>query len=362
MTAHASKLIEKIASQTLQESNEICIHNMTQLLSEIVLAILLETLFDGQEGDIDPKFHSYVVRVDGLLCERISSPWKLLQALYRWTNEGNEYERCKFKVHSAAERCLKKRMELVKRNETENHGIFDNLIKKHLNQPEVTTMQDMVSEVVTFIFGGTDTTNWSMTFVLFMLGHHPEEQERAYQEIIQVTNLDRNSTETKDIDFDTEILSKLKYLECIIKETQRIFPVVNTFGRHIVDDLSIEIDGRPTVIPGDSQYMILAEIFHKNPRYWTDPDIFDPSRFLNVKGTSGDTTAYDSYSFIPFSIGPRNCIGKPYAMLEMKIILAYLVSAYKIRSITPLNPICVNARGIITRTRDPLSFTLEPRI
>ena len=278
--------------------------------------------------------------------------WILIEVFFRYG--------LRFKVHSAAERCLKKRMELVKRNETENHGIFDNLIKKHLDQPEVVTMQDMVSEVVTFIFGGTDTTNWSMAFVLFMLGHHPEEQELAYQEIIQATNLDRNSTETQGIDLDIEMISNLKYLECIIKETLRMFSVIHAFGRHIADNLIIEIDGNTTIIPGHTQYMILGELFQKNPRYWTDPNAFNPSRFLDVKGNS--TTAYDLYSFIPFSSGPRNCIGKPYAMLEMKIILAYIVSAYKIRSLIPLDEIRMNCRGIVRRTIDPLSFILEPRI
>lgn len=362
MNTHASKLVEKIASQKSQESNEICIKNMTDLLSETTLAILLETLFDSQEGDIDPQFHSYAARVDEFMCGRISSPWKFLKFLYRWTNKGTEFEQCKHKFHSAAELCLKKRIELVKTNETKSRGIFDDLIRKHFYQPEVVTMKDMVDEVRTFIFGGTGTTNWSMTFVLFILGHHIEDQERAYQEIIQAMNSDRDSTETKDINFDIEILSKLKYLECIINEAQRTFPIVNTVGRHVMDDLTIKIDGNATLIPGDSQCIILCENFHKDPRYWTDPDIFNPSRFLNVKGANGSTTGYDPYSFIPFSSGPRNCIGKPFAMLEMRIILVHLVSAYKIRSITPLDTISVNIQGLITRTCDSLSFKFEPRI
>ena len=245
-------------------------------------------------------------------------------------------------------------MELVKKNET-NDGIFDNLIREYLYRPEVVTMEDMVDEVATFISARTDTTNWSLTFVLFMLGHHPDEQERAYQEIIQSTD----GVGAKGVNIDMEVISKMKYLECIIKETQRMFPIINTVGRHVANDLHIEIDGNPTIIPGDTQFLIICKLLHKNRRYWSDSYAFDPNRFLNVKD---NTAVYDSYSFIPFSSGPRNCIGKSFAILEMKIVLAYIVPAYKIRFMTPLDRIRMNCRGIVRRTIDPLSFILEPRI
>ena len=118
-----------------------------------------------------------------------------------------------------------------------------------------------------------------------------------------------------------EDAAQLKYLESCIKETLRLYPSIPLLERNIGED--IELDG----------YKLLAGTFvgvqiyalHRHPEYFPDPNAFKPERFHSPS----DDVPRHPYAYIPFSAGPRNCIGQKFANLEEKVVLSYLLRQFR---------------------------------
>jgi cytochrome P450 family 4 len=119
-------------------------------------------------------------------------------------------------------------------------------------------------------------------------------------------------------------LQEMKYLENVIKEGLRLYSPVPLFGRQI--DQDVEYDGK--IIPNGVGVIVFSHGIHMNPEYYPNPEKFDPSRFENVEGKQ-------PFAFIPFSAGPRNCIGQKYAMLEIKCLLSKIVRNFELSPAFP---------------------------
>ncbi|XP_023247723.1 probable cytochrome P450 4p2 [Copidosoma floridanum] len=148
-------------------------------------------------------------------------------------------------------------------------------------------------EVDTFTFEGHDTTSMAMTFIVMQLAENKEAQDKARLEVTEIMN---NSSGKLGM---TEI-QKMEYLECCIKEALRLYPPVATIARYIYDELQLKNARLPT----DSHVLINFWDTHRDPNFWPDPEKFDPTRF-----TPENSRNRHPFSYLPFSAGPRNCIG-----------------------------------------------------
>nr|QYA71967.1 cytochrome P450 [Anoplophora glabripennis] len=174
------------------------------------------------------------------------------------------------------------------------------------------TEQELREEVNIFLIAGTDTSGTTTCFLLEMLGLYPEIQRKVYEEVIDVLGEER-SVEASD-------LPRFVYLERVIKETLRLFPVGVYFLRTIGEDINL---GTCT-LPEGSSALISSLNIHRNPKYWPEPLKFEPDRFLPEEVAKRHPCCY-----IPFSYGPRNCIGNRYAMMSLKTIAATTVRKYR---------------------------------
>ncbi|EPQ05806.1 Cytochrome P450 4V3 [Myotis brandtii] len=113
-----------------------------------------------------------------------------------------------------------------------------------------------------------------------------------------------------------EDLKKLKYLECVIKETLRIFPSVPIIARGLNEDCDV---GGYNIVKG-SQILIVPYALHRDQKYFPDPEEFKPERFFPE-----NSMGRHPYAYVPFSAGPRNCIGQRFAMMEEKVILSCIL-------------------------------------
>nr|AZR39483.1 cytochrome P450 [Agasicles hygrophila] len=175
------------------------------------------------------------------------------------------------------------------------------------------TEKELREEVDTFIIAGFDTTASTNAFVLMMLGMFPQLQEKVYNEAIEILGPDGPPTPSD--------LSKLKYLELFIKETMRLFPV----GAFIARTADKDIDLGDCILPkGASAFIAILKI-HTDPKYWPDPYKFDPYRFLPENSKNRAPCTY-----LPFSYGPRNCVGLKYAMMAIKTLIVTIIRKYEI--------------------------------
>ncbi|XP_063230569.1 cytochrome P450 4C1-like [Bacillus rossius redtenbacheri] len=175
------------------------------------------------------------------------------------------------------------------------------------------TDQELREEVDTFMFEGHDTTTSGTSFTLSSLSLHPDIQERAYEEQQAIFgDSDREAT--------YQDLQEMKYLEKVIKETLRLFPSVPMFVRCINEDVKL---GEYT-LPKGCNITISPMILHRNEKYFPDPERFDPERF-----SSENSQRRHPYQYIPFSAGPRNCVGQKFAMLEMKATVSKVLRSFR---------------------------------
>ena len=113
----------------------------------------------------------------------------------------------------------------------------------------------------------------------------------------------------------------MQYLERVIKESLRILPSVPLIMRNFPE----EGDFCGKQLPAGTTLVINILGLHRDPRHWPDPLTFDPDRFLPER-----SEGRHPYCYLPFSAGSRDCIGKKYAMMQMKVLLATMLRTYRV--------------------------------
>jgi cytochrome P450 len=165
-------------------------------------------------------------------------------------------------------------------------------------------------QLLTMFIAGHDTSTALLAWTLYLLGKHPEVMARARGEV---------DARLKGEPPTLENTAQLRYLQCVLDETLRMYPPIHLGTRRIVSDLQFQ--GYDLPAGRRANYSIY--LTQRNPAYWPDPCIFDPDRFLpeNERGRQ-------PYTYLPFGGGPRNCIGAAFAQVESKIVVARLLQTF----------------------------------
>ena len=194
-------------------------------------------------------------------------------------------------------------------------------------------------EVMTLMIAGHETTANALSWLWFLLDRHPDEQERLRAELVTATG-GRAPT--------VEDLPQLPRLKAVIQETLRLYPPVWMFDRRALgpDDL-----GGTKVAKGDL-VIFCPYAIHRLPELWPDPEAFRPERF-----EAGREEQKNKFAYLPFSAGPRTCIGNSFAMIESQIIVGTLLSRFRVRLADP-TPIIPKPR-VTLRTSRPVILRLE---
>ncbi|KAK8756182.1 hypothetical protein V5799_001116 [Amblyomma americanum] len=222
---------------------------------------------------------------------------------------------------------------------------LDILLREHIKDPENFREEDVREEVDTFMFEGHDTTAMGMSWALYLIGLYQEHQELIRRELDAIFGSDRNRPIT------SEDLKQMKYMECCLKESQRLYPSVPFITRNCEQDVTIA--GRK--LPKGADVQIGIYNLHRDPEFFPKPEEFIPERFFpeNVKGRH-------PFAFIPFSAGPRNCIGQRFAMMEEKVVIANILRNYKLVSLHHRDKIRVMAE-LVLRPMNGLHVKFIPR-
>ena len=197
---------------------------------------------------------------------------------------------------------------MANNNQTGPIAFLDLLLQAVLPDGSRLNDSDIQEEVDTFMFEGHDTTACAISWSLYLLGKNPQIMDKvvAEQKEIFKENTFSQVTQTD--------LTKMKYLECCIKEALRLYPSVPIIGRKCEKDCFI--DGE--FVEKGVSVMVFVHLLHRNPEIWPNPEEFIPERFL-------EATKRNPYAYVPFSAGPRNCIGQRFAMMELKTVLSHLL-------------------------------------
>lgn len=204
--------------------------------------------------------------------------------------------------------------------------------------------EDIAAETDTFMFEGHDTTASGLSWVLYNLARHPSYQERCREEIKDLLQY----KELEEIEW--EDLSQMPFCTMCIKESLRLHPPVTAVSRRCTEDIKMH-DGR--ILPKGNICLISIYGTHHNPAVWPEPQVYNPLRFDPENSQNRPPLA-----FMPFSAGPRNCIGQNFAMAEMKVVLALTLLRFAVR-LDESRPV-QRKPELILRSENGLWLHLEP--
>ena len=174
--------------------------------------------------------------------------------------------------------------------------------------------QQLRDEVITLLLAGHETTANTLTWTFFLLSKHPEVLEHLQTELDQVLG-ERSPT--------VDDLKQLSLTDMIIKESLRLYPPAWMISpRQALRDVKI---GGHTIRKRE-MIMISPYTMHRDPRWWPNPDLFDPQRW-----TPEAEQARPRYVYIPFGGGDRICIGNTFAMMEARLLLATIAQRYTLQ-------------------------------
>jgi len=208
------------------------------------------------------------------------------------------------------------------------------------------TDEEIRDEVNTIMFEGHDTTAAGSSFALCVLGYHQDIQARVHEELDAIFgDSDRQCTFQDTLE--------MKYFERVILETLRLFPPVPAIARKLNEDVKI-ITGN-YILPKTASVLIPQFAVHRSEKYYPNPTVFNPDNFLPEK-----MQQRHYYAFIPFSAGPRSCVGRKYAMLKLKVLLSTILRNYRVISDVADKDFILRA-DIILKRHDGFNIKIEPR-
>uniref|UniRef100_UPI00213A431B cytochrome P450 4C1-like n=1 Tax=Vanessa atalanta TaxID=42275 RepID=UPI00213A431B len=197
-------------------------------------------------------------------------------------------------------------------------------------------------EVDTFMFEGHDTTATAIQYAFMLIANHPDVQDKIFEECRQIFGTSDRKPTMSD-------LADMKYLECCIKETLRLYPSVYFISRFCKQEIKLT----NYECPAGSDCSILIYDLHRRSDQFVEPLKFRPERFQ-------EEPTWHPFAYIPFSAGPRNCIGQKFAMMEMKLAISAVLQQYRLLPVTKPEDIDFIA-DIILRPKEPIYVKFENR-
>lgn len=177
------------------------------------------------------------------------------------------------------------------------------------------TYPEMVDQICMLFLAGHETSASALAWSLYLISNFPEIQERMRKEIADVVG---------DSEIEYGHTKKLRFVLSVFRETLRLYPPVGFFMREATETHCM----RDKTVEKGSPVMVSPWLIHRHRELWDRPDEFDPDRFNTEEGKESVKCAY-----LPFSMGPRVCVGAAFAVQEAVLVLAALVRRYRVEAV-----------------------------
>ncbi|KAK9498583.1 hypothetical protein O3M35_003183 [Rhynocoris fuscipes] len=313
----------------LKEYSDGKIFDVQPLISRYALDIICETAMGVQinaQNDPNSSYFTSVRNLCQLLTERARKPWLRNDLLYTLIGKRREEDKLIKTLHDFTNSVIRAKSVTLSESEQTSNNLDEGIKKKTAflemllkmkmsGNPAFKTYSDIREEVDTFMFEGHDTTSVAISFALVQISKHKDVQDKIYDEVASLVESGADIS-------SYESLQMMKYLECVIKESLRLFPSVPFIGRELFEDVYLPSG---YTVPKGTLLLISVYLLHRNEKYFPNPDVFNPDNFLYESNNERHP-----YAYIPFSAGPRNCIGQKFAMLELKSVLAKIILEFEI--------------------------------
>lgn len=215
---------------------------------------------------------------------------------------------------------------------------------KYVESHKALSDLEIVAQSISFILAGYDTTSTALSSIMYTLATHPDAQMKLQHEID--TFLPNKEPATYGA------LRGMEYLDMVVNETLRLYPV--TFRVSRLSKKDAQING--VLIPKNTSITVPVFALHRDPEHWTDPEDFLPERF-----SKENKDRINPYVFMPFGIGPRNCIGMRFALLNMKLAVVKILQNFCIHTCEETEVPLKLSNNILVSPKKPIVLKILPR-
>ncbi|KAM3585748.1 uncharacterized protein V6R79_026130 [Siganus canaliculatus] len=289
---------------------------------EGISAILFETRLGCLQDHIPPETQRFIGAVGDMLLLSQTVPllprWsrRLLPLWSRFVSAWDD-------LHHVAHALISRRMSEVEAQLSRGEQV-GGVYLTHLLASDRLSRAELETCVTELLLGGVDTTSNTLSWALYHLAQDRRAQDRLHAELSAVCP-DRRQPTTQD-------LSSMPYLKAVIKEVLRLYPVVPGNGRLVSEN---EVIVGNYWFPEKTQFHLCHYAACHSEADFPEPECFLPERWLRPQEASGRSLAgcyqHHPYSFIPFGVGVRACVGKRVAEMEMYFALSRVMQLYEVQ-------------------------------
>ena len=215
------------------------------------------------------------------------------------------------------------------------------LSTKSEDENSALSQKQIRNEVLALFFAGHETTAITLSWTWYLLGEHPKLEEKLHRELAEALG-GREPT--------SDDLPRLPFTRRVLYEAIRLYPPAYVLERTTTEDLPF---GEYTV-PAGATIFLSPYVMHRDPRFYEDPDRFDPDRWL-----PDEVAKRPHFSFFPFGGGHHRSVGEPLALMEVVLLLATLAQRWRMR-LAPGHPVEA-ASLVFLRPKHGLRMTLTRR-
>lgn len=213
------------------------------------------------------------------------------------------------------------------------------------NEVKKLTDEEIIGQCIVFFVAGSETAGATLAFTAFYLAHHPDVQDKLLREI-------DDAVKSRDNESTYKFVQSLEYLERVICEVLRLATVGYINVRQCMETCVIE----GVEFPAGVCVNIPAFVIHRIPEYWPEPERFDPDRFLPEL-----VKKRPAFAYMPFGLGPKQCIGIRMAQLELKMALVQILQRVKFEKREDTTKELKFRAATILQPRDPVVVKVVAR-
>jgi cytochrome P450 len=332
--SYASTMVEQALAR-LKSWREGDARDLCEEMMQITLGVAVRTLL-GTELDAEGKRVGEAV---GTLMRyqlrRLRSPVRLPE---NWPTRGSRRANQAYEyLDSIVYRIIEDR----RARQEQGHDLLSLLISAADDDGSRMTPQQLRDETMTIFLAGHETTALTLAWTWYLLAENARTEVLLHEELGRV--LSGRSPRVEDLD-------RLPYLEAIVHESLRLYPPAYAMARTSIEPF--DLGGYR--FPAGTTVLMSQWVMHRDPRYFQDPRVFRPERWLD-----GLATRLPSYAYFPFGGGPRRCIGQGFAEMEAMLLLATIAQRYRFR-LVPDHPVAPDPL-VTLRARHGIPMTLHTR-
>jgi cytochrome P450 len=286
------------------------VRDMSRAMMELTLRVVSRTLLGQDVGaHVDEVGRAMVTFQESMLSfDRFLPTWVP-------TPHRRDFRRALRSLDAMMYGTIDRRRRDIASAATERRDLLDMLVRAKDEEGDGGRLseREIRDQLVTLFLAGHETTSHALTWTLYLLSQNPAAESALHAEIDGVLG-GRSPT------FDD--LARLPYTEQVLSEAMRLYPPVFTIARKAHEDT--EIGGY--AVRAGSEAVLWVYMTHRDPRWYADPEAFRPERFAE-----GAVATRPKLAYLPFGSGPRACIGKVFAMIEARLLLATIAQRFRLQ-------------------------------